>query len=92
MFEEKEKDFILKVQRNAAFSRFLIDRCSVASFKGTNFLSVEVFKDLSLILSLKLTLLANFRYEFRVFQILGPRLERPFCPMLLFRKGLSSYF
>ena len=32
------------------------------------------------------------RPEFKVFQILGPRQERPFCPVLLFRRGIASLF
>ena len=96
MFDEKKKTVISKGnKRNAAFSRLLID-CFVTVFRilkkyiGTNFLSME---NLSLILCLKLLkLLTDFRSEFKESQILGPRWEKPFFPLLLFRKGLSSLF
>ena len=58
MFEENKKNFISKVNRNAAIQRLLIDR-SVAAFRilikyrGTNFLSMEVFKEFALDLTLE---------------------------------------
>ena len=50
MFEKKKKYLSEKVKRNAAFSRLLRD-CSITPFRilikyiGTNFFSMEVFKE-----------------------------------------------
>ena len=35
---------------------------------------------------------ADFRSEGRLLHILGPKYERQFCPMLIFRKGSISLF
>ena len=46
-----------------------------------------------MILCLKLLMfVADFSSEGRLFHILGPKHERPFCPVLLFRKGRISLF
>ena len=56
--KEKNIYIISKGKRNAAFSRLLID-CSFTAFriqikyKGTNFLSIEVFKEFALDLMLE---------------------------------------
>ena len=59
MFDEKKKIYIVsKGKRNGAFPRLLID-CFVTAFrilmkfKGTNLLSMEVFKELALDLMLE---------------------------------------
>ena len=44
-----------------------------------------------MILCLKLLMfVADFSSEGRLFHTLGPKYERPFCPVLLFRKGLGK--
>ena len=58
---------------------------------GTIILTLEIIKEFILCLKL-LMFFADFSSDGRLFHILGPRYERHFCPVLLFRNGCFNFF
>ena len=69
-----------------------MESCFICDFGNSVIFIRVVFLILELFKKIVLTLSADFRSEFRLSQVLGPRWERLCCPLLLFLKGWFNFF